>query len=133
MFKSHQPTQELVQPRATRYPAHWRVAVLLDEERVIEARSVNISRTGIALHCQQTLPGNFHGWLYIEIPPRFPLSAGGVRQIVQTRAQIIYTVHDSKAQCFRSGMQFSAFIGDAEKILARELEQHFSGYRDRSA
>lgn len=128
-----QTAQQLTQPRATRYPAHWRIAVLLNDERVLEARSVNISKSGIALHCQSTLPPNFHGWLYIEIPPRFPESAGGRRQIVQIRVRIIYTVHDSKAQCFRSGMQFTAFVGDAEKILARELEQHFPGYRDRSA
>lgn len=119
------------QRRATRYPAHWRVALPLDDGRVLQARSVNVSGSGIAIHCAEALPVRHRGTLHLEIPPRLPAAVGGRRLVLQIEVRTVYTVHDFKAQCFRSGLQFVGFNGDGDVQLLRELERHFPGFKEK--
>ncbi|MBB5192999.1 hypothetical protein HNQ50_003753 [Silvimonas terrae] len=118
------PDFESAQKRGVRIPARWRVVVIgAGQKRA--GRSVNVAPSGVALHCEHTLPIGWSGDVFLEVPSQTPAAQGGMPLVLRFPAKVAYAVHDSASRCFRIGMQFADVDKDTEAKLIDELIKRY--------
>ncbi len=100
------------QRREPRFHVHWHVATELDKHGICLGFIKEISIQGATLYLDHDLIKVKKIILEIQVPALQPHTAP---HILAIDCQVIYAIHDSDEQMFRTGIHFDKFQVESEK------------------
>lgn len=103
----------------TRLPVHWQAAVL-QNQKFVYGKLGDISRGGATFLAETGLAVGAKLPFYIRMPTLDQLS----HNQLEMNVQVCNTVLAPSLGCYRIGMRFLTFSGNAEKLLMQFLQSH---------
>ena len=119
------PLDLIEKRRSPRYRAHWRVAIVCENDttrEIFHGRSHDISLTGISVYSDHNIFVESPVTILLAIPP---LEKGQPKKIIEIRSKMLYTILASNNRGFRIGLKFVRFKGDGKKMLSENIIHRF--------
>lgn len=102
--------------RANRFLVKWRSAIVLGSaanQVTYHGWLKDISITGTAIFSDKTIPHGSLAELHIEVPATIDQK----EHILTLKARIVYSLYDSSANQFRTGIEFIKFASSADQTF----------------
>jgi len=111
------------QRKHPRYPLHLKAILHLPGEgaHVLRGQTYDVSLDGAAIHTEHNIFTSEELLVELLLPPE---TTGKAPQSLKIHAQMVYTLYSSTHYCFRSGLYFRKFQGNARSLLETKLNQH---------
>lgn len=101
-----------------RHPARWRAALIPSgTNHIVKGVTLEISRGGAGLYCDEQLPNGTQCRLILEIPS----NSVGNKTHMQQDCVVVHSSLVGNVSKFRTGIKFKTLAAENEKILAKFL------------
>ena len=101
-----------------RHPARWRAALIpAGSNHIIKGVTLEVSKGGAGLYCDEQLPTGTQSRLILEIPG----NSIGSKTHMQQDCVVVHSSLVGQVSKFRTGIKFKALAPENEKILAKFL------------
>lgn len=101
-----------------RHPARWRAALIpAGSNHIIKGVTLEASKGGAGLYCDEQLPTGTQCRLILEIPG----NSIGSKTHMQQDCVVVHSSLVGQVSKFRTGIKFKALAPENEKILAKFL------------
>jgi hypothetical protein len=109
-----------------RYMVSWKAAVTAEGQDLHEGKVRDISLHGAAILLDRNFQPGTRITLHIQVPF---LNSYSAQKTLTVHGQTSYTVHDANSHCFRTGIAFTGFELESDRVY---LEERLTKYQSRA-